>query len=65
MYSAGSDHSGGVQICLVDGSVQFISETIDTGDLTQTNPIFGRSPYGTWGALGSRDGGEADTGGAF
>ena len=65
MYSAGSYHSGGVQICLVDGSVQFISETIDTGDLTQTNPISGRSPYGTWGALGSRDGGEANIGNAF
>ena len=58
IMSAGSFHSGGAQVVLGDGSVTFISETIDTGDLTQPRVQSGRSPYGTWGALGSRDGGE-------
>ena len=58
IFSAGSYHAGGVQVCMVDGSVQFITEAIDTGDLTQPNPITGRSPYGVWGALGSKNGGE-------
>ena len=58
IHSAGSYHSGGVQVCMADGSVQFISDTIDTGDLTLPNVISGKSPYGTWGALGTRFGGE-------
>ena len=62
IYSAGSYHSGGIQVCLVDGSVQFISDTIDTGNLNDpslnANVASGRSPYGVWGALGTRSGGE-------
>ena len=65
--SGGSYHSGGMQVCMVDGSVKFISETIDTGaigaagdgsGLDETTPVNGRSPYGVWGALGTRAGGE-------
>lgn len=47
-----------------DGSCRFISETIDTDDLIQPEPrqqpapYDGRSPYGVWGALGSKRGGE-------
>ncbi|NNJ25266.1 hypothetical protein LzC2_13340 [Planctomycetes bacterium LzC2] len=58
IMTAGSYHAGGVQVCLVDGSVNFISETIDTGDLSLPNAIGGPSNYGTWGALGTRQGGE-------
>ena len=62
IFSAGSYHSGGIQVCLVDGSVQFISDTIDTGNLNDpslnSNVVSGRSPYGVWGALGTRSGGE-------
>ncbi|MEP3478750.1 MAG: DUF1559 domain-containing protein [Fuerstiella sp.] len=58
VYSAGSKHTGGVQVVMFDGSVRFISENIDTGDLTQPVPTSGRSPYGIWGALGSIQGGE-------
>ncbi|QDT15165.1 DUF1559 domain-containing protein [Alienimonas californiensis] len=57
-FSPGSYHTGGAQFALCDGSVRFISETIDTGNLSATNPLKGQSPYGTWGALGSRAGGE-------
>lgn len=53
-----SYHPGGVNCLYADGSVQFVSETIDTGDTTQPQPTSGPSPYGVWGALGSRAGGE-------
>ncbi|MEM9701054.1 MAG: DUF1559 domain-containing protein [Planctomycetota bacterium] len=58
IMSAGSYHPGGAQVVLGDGSVTFISETIDTGNLTLPAVQSGRSNYGTWGALGSRNGGE-------
>ncbi|NNJ26837.1 DUF1559 domain-containing protein [Alienimonas chondri] len=59
VISAGSFHSGGVQVCLGDGSVRFISETIDNGESGAVNSKnSGRSNYGVWGALGSRAGGE-------
>lgn len=67
MVTAGSYHTGGVNIGLVDGSVQFISETIQT-DLSgyRPGPIQGEdrdtsgaaSPYGVWGALTTISGGE-------
>ena len=65
-----SYHPGGVNVTLTDGSVRFISETIDAGDLSapspgaENHPLGGQdslgipSPYGVWGALGSRNGGE-------
>jgi len=43
---------------MADGSVTFISETIDTGNLAAPAPISGFSPYGIWGAMGSRNGAE-------
>ncbi|WP_207622158.1 DUF1559 domain-containing protein [Alienimonas californiensis] len=58
VISAGSYHTGGAQFLFGDGSVSFISETIDTGNLTAGEPTSGKSPYGTWGALGTRAGGE-------
>ncbi|MDR1957734.1 MAG: DUF1559 domain-containing protein, partial [Planctomycetaceae bacterium] len=36
LNSASSQHTGGVNAALADGSVQFISETIDCGTLTST-----------------------------
>jgi prepilin-type N-terminal cleavage/methylation domain-containing protein/prepilin-type processing-associated H-X9-DG protein len=59
-----SYHPGGVNAGMCDGSVQFISETINTGNLAlpqynaQTPPVK-NSPYGVWGALGSMNGGES------
>ncbi|NNJ26806.1 DUF1559 domain-containing protein [Alienimonas chondri] len=58
VISAGSHHSGGAQFVLGDGSVKFISETIDAGTQTAAVKTSGASNYGTWGALGTRDGGE-------
>jgi len=58
--SAQSYHPGGVNVVMADGSCHFISETIDTGDLSARSPraSTGPSPYGIWGALGSMCGGE-------
>ncbi|MFH5803637.1 DUF1559 domain-containing protein [Alienimonas sp. DA493] len=58
ILSAGSFHPGGAQVALVDGSVTFISETIDAGDPDAAGVIGGESPYGVWGALSTRAGGE-------
>ncbi len=54
-----SRHPGGVNLSLCDGSVQFISETIDTGNLGVSQPDLGPSMYGVWGAIGSKAGGES------
>jgi hypothetical protein len=53
-FSATSSHTGGVSILLFDGSVQFISQTIDTGRATDPQAVDGaKSPYGVWGGLGT------------
>ena len=72
LISASSYHPGGVNVAMADGSVTFISDTIDAGDPTKFSgegmPGFtvgspqrytGPSTYGVWGALGTRAGGEA------
>ena len=60
VYSASSPHVGGVHILMVDGAVRFVSENIDTGDITAPGPgsDMKASPYGVWGALGTRRCGE-------
>lgn len=71
--SASSHHSGGANTLRADGSVVFVSETIDCGSNTydvKTPPAAypsdkkdptGKSPFGVWGALGSINGGETAT----
>jgi prepilin-type N-terminal cleavage/methylation domain-containing protein len=59
VLSAGSYHPGGVLCLLVDGSVRFISNNIDTGNLGVATARGAQSPYGVWGALGTRDGKES------
>ncbi len=68
LSSATSYHSGGVNAVMADGSVRFVSDTVDCGDLsvdainkatgTGTRLLAGKSPYGVWGAMGSINGGE-------
>ncbi|MGO8744596.1 MAG: DUF1559 domain-containing protein [Thermoguttaceae bacterium] len=58
IYSANSYHPGGVNCGFGDGSVHFISQTINTGNLGLPEVSSGASPYGVWGALGSINGGE-------
>ncbi len=63
-----SRHAGGVHIVMADGAVKFITDSIEAGDprtpsvycqalAAQTNsptPAGAPSPYGLWGALGTR-----------
>ena len=59
LVTASSNHPGGVNATFADGSVRFVTDSIDTGDLTQDkNAPRGPSPYGVWGAMGTRDGGD-------
>jgi len=53
-----SYHTGGVQVLMADGSVRFVGESINTGNLGSAPVTSGASPYGVWGALGTRNGGE-------
>lgn len=53
-----SRHPGGVCGLMADGAVRFIRDTIDTGAVARADVTVGPSPYGVWGALGSRAGDE-------
>jgi hypothetical protein len=61
-----SNHTGGVNCAHVDGSVHFVSETINslTSGVTASAArpkMQGISDFGVWGALGTRSGGESAT----
>lgn len=62
LIPASSRHTGGVNTSYVDGSVHFISDAIDSGNLNAPESVSGPSPYGVWGALGSKSGGEPISG---
>ncbi|MHB0958089.1 MAG: DUF1559 family PulG-like putative transporter [Pirellulaceae bacterium] len=53
-----SNHPTGVNAARADGSVDFVSSGIYTGNLTVAPRRSGPSPYGVWGALGSKSGGD-------
>lgn len=55
---AQSYHSGGVNVSMMDASVRFVSDTIDTGNLNSYHVNSGKSPFGVWGAMGTPQGGE-------
>ena len=63
VISAGSYHPGGAHVAMADASTRFVSETIDCGNTSaaEVTSASGASPYGIWGAMGSRRGGESLT----
>ncbi len=60
-----SRHQGGAHILMADGAVIFITDSIETGDprspviyfrdAVHQHDVGATSPYGIWGALGTRD----------
>jgi prepilin-type processing-associated H-X9-DG protein len=72
VFSAGSYHQGGCHVLMADGAVRFVTSSIEAGDATlgpvsSLGPSWGYrpagspSPYGLWGALGSRGAKETQT----
>lgn len=60
LISASSNHSGGVNVAMMDGSVRFVSETVDCGNTSeQCNKSYtGKSKRGVWGAMATPSAGE-------
>jgi prepilin-type processing-associated H-X9-DG protein len=58
IISVTSNHTSGANVSLFDGSVRFVSDTVNAGDPTANRVTSGPSPYGVWGAMGSIDGSE-------
>lgn len=63
MYSASSRHQGGVHVLMTDGAVRFVTDSIESGNsamgtvalnMTGVRAPGSASPYGLWGALGTR-----------
>lgn len=61
IWTPGSEHGGMVMAAFGDGSIRQINDSIDTGNQASVAPTIRgtESPYGVWGALGSKAGGEA------
>ena len=62
-YGASSRHQGGAHILMGDGAVVFITDSIEAGNTNEGNVKWNgngnqapgqKSPYGLWGALGTR-----------
>jgi prepilin-type processing-associated H-X9-DG protein len=58
IITAASRHTGGAQVLMGDGAVRFVSQNINSGSTASGPTNSGPSPYGVWGALGTRNGGE-------
>ncbi|MBC7815503.1 MAG: DUF1559 domain-containing protein [Planctomycetaceae bacterium] len=58
--TASSYHTGGVHVVMGDGTVRFINENINAGNVTaDVTMVSGESPFGVWGALGTVAGEES------
>jgi prepilin-type N-terminal cleavage/methylation domain-containing protein len=65
IFSASSYHGAGAHVCFGDNNVRFIPNSVDAGDAGRDPPL-GQdglrsnlpSPYGAWGAMGTRDAGD-------
>ncbi len=57
-----SRHQGGVHVLMGDGAVKFITDSVEAGNSNATEvssiggptPVGAASPYGVWGAMGTR-----------
>jgi len=54
-----ANHTGGVNVGMGDGSVTFVSDTVNCGPMDARCVISGESQFGVWGAMGSHKGGES------
>jgi prepilin-type N-terminal cleavage/methylation domain-containing protein len=67
LLSPTSYHSGGVNAGIMDGSVRFIQDAVNTGNLSSNYTGYPEqgggapSPYGVWGNLATKNGGESTT----
>ena len=67
VYAAQSNHPGGVNCGLLDGSVRFVSDSVDCTSNSSSTSVSathayntsGQSLYGIWGAMGTPAGGES------
>ena len=60
MYPPSSAHTGGIVAVFGDASVRFITNNIDSGNQNATGTgLTGPSPFGIFGAMGTREGEEA------
>ncbi len=65
VFSASSFHGSGAHVVFGDVNVRYIPNSIDTGDLTLQAPQGNdgpgsnkKSPFGPWGAMGTKDAGD-------
>lgn len=67
VFSASSRHQGGAHVLMSDGAVIFMTDSVEAGNSSAGTVMDGgsgrrvpgsASPYGLWGALGTRDSGE-------
>jgi prepilin-type processing-associated H-X9-DG protein len=64
-----SRHNGGAHVLMADGAVKFVTDSIEAGN-SRAGMVFNggtggqrpdsRSPYGLWGALGTRGSSETN-----